>query len=347
MTRLHRLRLRPLSPWRTPWQADTLTGALCTIAARVEGSDFLRRRLLEPMLAGRPPFVLSDAFPGNLMPVPAVLRLADPPPGADRKALKRARWLRFESFLAVRAGRSCAPGDAVRDCDVFVDEVTRHNTLARDCDASLEEGGLFSRPDTMLRAHVRRSDGLAPQASGNGSFVPNPILDGAEYLSLYFRAADGPAIDLLLELLYALSQVGFGADVATGRGQFEVVGEPEPVLELDQPPLGSDGVIIPSTFQPGPQDPTEGLWETFPKFGKLGPDHGLRDVQKHTLILLRPGACFRVDRPRPFLGHALTMGSILPLSAADEMRRRNVEVIHAAFGLTVPMRLGLPEYAWS
>lgn len=324
--KLHRLQLHPRSPWRTPWQADTLTGALCATAARVHGAAFLRERLIEPMLAGRPPFVLSDAFPGDLLPLPAAMRVAKPPPDADRKAIKRGRWLAREHFLALRVmgngADAAVPWDRLLpDSAVFCDETTRHNTLARDCDASLEEGGLFSRPDTQLRTRQ----------------------NGRAILTLYFRAADDAAADLLLDLLHELSLVGFGADVATGRGQFEIAGDPEGVSELDQPPPGADSVVVLSTFQPAPGDPTDGFWEAFPKFAKIGPDLGLPDVRKHTLIMFRSGACFRTDPATPFLGRALPMDEVLPEAAASELRGRGIEIIHPAFGLAVPARLNLPQ----
>jgi CRISPR-associated protein Csm4 len=150
MTELRRICVCPLSPWRTPWQADTLTGALCSVAARVHGPDFLRERLIEPMLDGRPPFVLSDAFPGDLLPVPVTVRLCRPPPDVDRKRIKRGRWAARQHFLALRAGATDCQvpwGELRADADVFCEETTRHNTLSRASNASLEDGGLFARPD--------------------------------------------------------------------------------------------------------------------------------------------------------------------------------------------------------
>ena len=42
MNPLHRITLTPRSPWRTPWQADTLFGMLCWACARAEGPAALR-----------------------------------------------------------------------------------------------------------------------------------------------------------------------------------------------------------------------------------------------------------------------------------------------------------------
>lgn len=312
--RLQRLRLRPRSPWRTPWQADTLTGALCTAAARVYGADFLRDRLIAPMLAGAPPFVLSDTFPGDLLPLPIAARLA-PVPQDQTKSVKRAKWAACTDFLSLVAGDTQhVPWDRLlSDEAVFSTETRRHNTLARDSDMSLEEGGLFSRADIHLQA-------------------------GIDHLTLHFRAEDEQATDLLFDLLHELALTGFGADTATGRGQFDLLGEPDFVPELDAQPPSGNALVCLSTFQPAPSDPVDGFWEVFPKFGKLGPDLGLTDVRKKTLMMFRPGACFRADPGTPILGRALPMDLIVPEAPAANLRARGLSIIHPAFGLTLPAR---------
>ena len=318
---LHRIQLRPRSPWRTPWQADTLLGLLCVTAARTRGTDFLKDRLLDPMRAGSPPFVVSDAFPGQLLPFPTVLRVADIPATADRKALKRARWLRRDDFLEARAGQVPAFGRWLPD--PFQDDLRRHNTLGRDSDSSLEEGGLFARQE---RTWTRTTD------------------PSERSLTIFARVRRDNDLDLLLELLLELALTGYGADVATGRGQFDLLGDAVPDPELDAPPPGSNGLVCLSTFQPAPGDPTDGFWEAFPKFGKLGPDLGVADVRvrKHTLILFRPGACFRAAAPRPFLGRELAMDLVLPPQTAETLRQRGIHILHLVYGLTIPARL--PEF---
>lgn len=322
--KLYRLRLCPRSAWRTPWQADTLVGALCATCARVRGAEFLRERVIAPMLAGNPPFVLSDAFPGDFLPAPLAVRLAPPPPDADRKAVKRGRWLARDDFLTLRDRGTSAgiPWDRLwPDAAVFCDDLTRHNTLARDSDVSLEGAGPFARLDTRLR-----------NAPG-----------GRNGLTLYVRVGDEQSADLLLELLHELSLVGFGADVATGRGQFEIAADPEAADDLDQSPADAHAVAILSTFQPAPGDPIDGVWEAFPKFGKVGPDLGLSDVRKHTLIMFRPGACFRARPGVPYLGRALPMTQFLPENVVSSLHERGIEVIHPAYGLAIPLKQHLPD----
>ena len=158
------------------------------------------------MRAGEPPFVLSDAFPGDLMPIPLALRFQDPPAGVDPATIQHAKWLNSADFHAACRGR--APSIESFVGDPLVQTASRHNTLSREWDGALEDGGSFSRSGMTL-----------PQ--------------GTEKLSLYFRSADKKSTELLLDLLYELSLTGFGADIATGYGQFEIADDPVDAKELD------------------------------------------------------------------------------------------------------------------
>jgi len=65
-----RLRLRPKGSWVTPWRSDSLFGAICWRWLELFPESF------EEMLNGfhesaSPPFCLSDAWPDNLLPLPA------------------------------------------------------------------------------------------------------------------------------------------------------------------------------------------------------------------------------------------------------------------------------------
>jgi len=330
MSPLHRLKLVPSSPWRTPWQADTLAGALLATCARTHGPQFLRDKLIEPMLAGQPPFVLSDALPGDLLPFPIHLRLHRYPDGTNLKAVKRARWLAPDDFSRARGGIPPPAEALLPDSAVFRDETRQHNTLSRLTDTSARDAdddshsaiGIFQKADTLLLQ------------SGE-----------PKSLTLLFRFASPDAGNLLLDLLHELSLTGFGADISTGRGQFDLPSDPTPAPELDTPPANANAVVSLSTFQPGPHDPTSGYWDAFPKFGKLGPDHALENLQvfKNTLILFRPGAVFHTNRSSPFLGHAVNTESLFPPDVVRSLLARNLRIIHPAFGLMVPLQLGEPK----
>lgn len=307
---LLQFKLRPLSAWRTAWQADTLTGLLCWTVARLGERDLLEDGITAPALRGKPPFVLSDAFPGDLLPVPIMAQLQSWP-DEQRKVVKRARWLTKESFIRARNYGSFRIEDFLPD-DAFVVQDRLRNTLDRATQGTPERGGLWPSSETWLAREQ-------------------------PFLSVYARVADEFA-PTLIRLVRELTATGFGADTSAGLGQFELLGKPETVAWLDESSATAKGCMMLSTFQPAVNDPTDGLWESFVKYGKLGPDFGLENDQifKRPLLMLRPGACFVTSTLRPFLGRAIPMDELLPEGVASIIRAQKRQVVHFAFGLAVP-----------
>ncbi len=306
---LYRFRLVPESPWRTPWQADTLSGLLCWTCARTEGDGVLRQQLIEPALDGRPPFVLSDAFPGDRLPLPAAVRTLDVP-AELRKTVKRARWLLPNTFQRLQEGTVPGTGEMLRDAGVF--EYTQlRNTIGRASNTTNNGGGLFPTEESVLNRGIR-------------------------HLTVYARIVP-EFVEPFGRLVQELAHWGFGSDRTAGKGQFRLDGGLEAVPGLDEP-ANADGCVVLSTFQPAGGDPAEGAWEAFTKYGKLGPDFGLENVFKKPLIVLRPGASFRVPAPRGWLGRAIPMHDLLAHEVVGHLQGIGANVIHWAFGLCLPLR---------
>ncbi|HWV58926.1 MAG TPA: hypothetical protein VNZ57_15840 [Longimicrobiales bacterium] len=322
MDRLFRIRIRPRGPWRTPWQADTIAGLLCWMCVRTEGETVLRKEIIEPMLAGEPPFVLSDAFPGDLLPTPLAVRMGDWPPSL-RKTVKRAAWLRPEAFTRVCRGEPLSVDDLSTGYPIIESDQTR-NTIDRAIDTTGAEGALFTLTEYLL-------------ASGTA------LREGLGELSIYARVHPA-ATDLLLGLFDELAAVGYGADAAVGKGAFDFPGGSAQLESVDSS-IGSvsgqaSSLVILSTFQPKSGDPARGYWESFVKFGKLGPGIAADVFEKHPIVLLRPGACFAVSAEAPaYLGRAIPMDEFLVPEVVRILRDRGTEVIHPAFGLAIPAHM--------
>ncbi len=281
---------------------------LCWAAVRRDGPVVLAEEILQPALIGRPRFVLSDAFPGDWLPIPMTVRLQNW--SADkRKAVKQARWLRIDAFRRVQCGESLVGDDLVAE-DGIRSFVQLRNTIGRTSNTTSDGGGLFG--DRLYALH------------------------GTDQLSVYVRVSDGFE-DRLLALFRELEQTGFGSDGSIGKGQFEIASDLEPCPDLDSV-SEANGVSVLSTFQPSPHDPANGYWETFTKYGKLGPDFGVENVFKRPLLLLRPGACFRSPLASGWLGRAIPMQELLAGDVAATLNDRGMSVMHLAFGLAVPMR---------
>src|SRR5438552_1715645 len=73
------------------------------------------------------------------------------------------------------------------------------DTSSREEDDEMSAIGLYQKNDTLLIPTTERN-----------------------HLTLFFRFTDSDSADLLLDLLHELSLTGFGADISTGRGQFDL-----------------------------------------------------------------------------------------------------------------------------
>ena len=313
--KLYRFRLHPLAPWRSRWHADTLAGMLCWVHARSAGPEALERDILQPARSDRPAFVLSDACPGDLLPLPRFAAQLPATISHDvRKRLKRSPWISREAFRHLQRGEPVRPEDIVGSPALRRSTQLR-NVLNRATDTTAEGGTLFSVGEWQLDRTV-------------------------EYLTVYARLRSD-FVEQFTELLRELGEAGFGADASVGRGQFELHGEPEVDSELDTV-AGSDSLIVVSTFQPGAADPTDGVWELFTKYGKLGPDYGVEDVFKRPLVMLRPGACFRDPVGRAFVGRAIPAQELLHPDTVRQLDAGGASVVQLAFGLAVPARWPAP-----
>ncbi len=310
MEALARLKLRPLGAWTTPWQADSLVGALACSWARSHGAAALRRDLLDPWLADEPPFVLSDALPGDCLPAPMAVPLWWDWPAEKHTAVKMHRWFTSADFRRVQHGEQ----PKLEPVSVSVRHRVRlRNTVSRVADTPGAGGGeLFEVP---------YSDMSEP---GQG-------------LSLYVRATRR-GLDVLIEALELLGRTGYGADASVGHGGFELLEEPRPCPALDDVPEAA-GFISLSTWQPAPSDPVDGLWRVFVKYGKLAPEFHGTAVFKRPQIMLEAGACFRTDGPpRPYYGSTIGPDRLLAEADHRALAALDVRPVQAAFGLAVPTR---------
>lgn len=304
---LYRFHIIPESPWLTPWQSDTLAGLLCWACAHTEGDVALQRDVITPALAGQPPFALSDAFPNDWLPVPHMVRLANWPPD-QRKTVKQARWLPQASFERFQNGAIPDITDLISESGVK-EYIQLRNSIGRATNTTSHGGQLFPLEETVM-------------AKESG------------FLTVYVRVQDGLKTRFW-QWVKELASWGFGADRSVGKGQFRLNSELEPFSNFDKV-IDANGSIVLSTFQPTPGDPADGAWESFTKYGKLGPDYGLENVFKRPLILLRPGACFRSSQPYEWYGRAIPMSELLAPDVVTELMGRGKSIVQWAFGLSVP-----------
>lgn len=300
-----RFRLRPLAPWGTPWQADSLFGALCGELLRAEDEAALTR-LLQRFRQGNPPFVLSDAFPGDLLPRPlcAVVPSEARPsrsasPGTLREGKTPEPLITREQFVAARHGEH------------IQGELPRQE---------------WQRTVRSVRASLR-PDGAEPELFETEEYFWDEQVPEAErFLSVYVRG-DEEWLPKLGVLFRALGRSGFGKRRSLGRGAFELLGAAEPADWLEPLPFENAFVSL-GHFVPEDSDPADGVWNVLVKYPKLGSARNSAGPYKGRLVMLTPGSCFRpAGRPRRWYGRM-----IAGLSPAFP------EALHYGLGLAVGLR---------
>ena len=279
-----RMRIAPDGPIGTPWQSDTLFGQLCWIVAHHEGSGAVAA-FLEPFLDADPPFMLSDGFPGDLLPVPLMPdpALAASPGGLDAytamKQRKKAEYMTGEQFRqACRTGRI----EDVFPDKLFISAETLHASLNRQTNSTDPGGALYSTVERCL-----------PEGTG---------------ITVYARVRAGFR-ERLAELMQRLSDIGYGRDKSTGIGAFAFHGGEE--TDMFAPPVDADGFVSLSSYVPDEHDPVNGHWRIRVKRGFLGELAGDGTPFKRPLVQFEPVAVFGTSGP-PRLWYGRCVRDIAP-----------------------------------
>jgi CRISPR-associated protein Csm4 len=308
--KLIRFRLKPKTAWMgpSPWQADTIAGLLAVVYARATTPERAAEDLIEPWRRGEPTLVVSDAFPGDLLPAPANLATLGDAPAEPGKKDRRPRWLNRTEFGSVQLAKP--PFVPERD-KPFREVVRMRNVIDRVVNSTGESGNLYEAAGEMLRYD--------------------------EYLTIYARVEEGRE-QWAAGLFGLLAESGYGADAPVGAGEVEMVGGPEAVTELE-PADATGGWVSLSTFQPAKADPTEGYWRSFVKYGKLGPDFAVGSVFKYPQWMLRAGACFRDEGPRrEWYGRWIPGKELLPETARRDLEAEGIQAGQPAYALAVPLQ---------
>lgn len=263
--KLYRLDITLLSPLGTPLVGPTLFGMVCQIISEKEGDTALGNWLSEPERIWR----ISDGFPADHLPKPSTWPRPVRPEQLDTlKEYKKKPWIRRNAWMMHRS--SWAEAALSHDdfmTDPSLDRRQAHNAVHRHGRGTLETGGLFfTEDDWRFTGRFRRMD-------------------------LYVVSDESP--DRIGELVNAVGERGYGRDISTGRGRFEVTGiHTDPEL-ADLPGSSrrmslSRGVLTPQTMK-------DALWRVEPHLGRVGPELSLAGISpfKRPVLLVRPGCTYR------------------------------------------------------
>lgn len=290
---IYKIKLKFRNSIITPFQADTIFGHLCWVIAHDKGDKELDK-FLEPFIRGQPPFIISDGFPGDFLPKPFVADFSIDK-GEDWKKWKKIDWLDFGDFESVRKGERCIPKE-IPDDAITISSIA-HNTINRLNNITLSEGGVYSLKETS---------------------VP--------FVSIYLRTESDEWKNRVIDLFENLSKAGYGRKKSIGKGYFSL----SEVKDFEFSKIeDANGFVTISNFCPAENDPTEGLYKIFVKYGKLGEEYTFcGNPFKRPLLMIKAGSVFKtISLPKDFYGRMITEG----ISLAKP------EVVHYAYAFPVPI----------
>jgi len=296
----YQIKMKPLSGLVTPLQADTIFGHLCWLVRWTEGEDALKDFLAA--FETSPPFILSDGFPGDLLPAPCQLPSLLPEGLGEvatydlRKSLKGIAWLTMEDFHSVCRGRLFGSVSATSG---FIPYATLHSSINRITGTTGDAGSLYEME----------------------GYVTAP---GHEHISFYLKTNPGWE-ERVAKLFRALCLMGYGRKRSVGRGCMEFISM-EPFDGFGGI-TGANGFISLSNFVPAPEDPACGSYKTMVKYGKLGGEFSFSgNPFKKPLMMIRTGSAFSTGaEPCDFYGRMVK--NIAP---------QKPEVVHYGYAFAVP-----------
>ncbi len=307
--------LQPLSAFGTPLAGDTLFGQLCWTLRHQLGNERLNA-LLADYTSGKPFAVVSDALPQGHLPLPSVPSgFWAAAPGAERKAMKKKRWLPQAALTTPFASwQEQAASDAA--IAKQTERAQPHNTINRD--SGTTGVGQF-----------------APYAMPQIWFQPGVQLD-------VYVVLDEARLSLaeLTAALDAIGSIGFGRDASIGLGKYQRMGAAQAVAWPATPGANAYLTLGPSAPQGQGFCARRSFYQVLTRFGR----HGDAAVQsgnpfKKPILLARAGSVLWPEQgavAAPFVGQGLG-GTANPISQTMP------ETVHQGYAPAIAIRL--PEGA--
>ncbi|MDR1887976.1 MAG: hypothetical protein LBQ81_01085 [Zoogloeaceae bacterium] len=277
-----RFTLRPRTAFGTPLAGDTLFGQLCWVLRHRFGNDWLTERLAG-YTEGRPFLVLSDAFPQGFLPLPTVPgAFWKQTPDADRKALKKKRWLPVKELAAdFRQWQSRACNDVEAAAGILHDGVKVDKV-------ALQE----------ITVQPHNSINRATSTTGEGMFAPYGMTQlwfhPKMRLDLYALIDDARiTAQELVDALMDMGKSGYGRDASIGLGKFSIARDAAFTGLPSATGANAWLTLAPCAPQGLGLDAAKSFYQPLTRFGRHG-DAAVHSGNpfKRPLLLARTGSVF-------------------------------------------------------
>lgn len=297
----HKVEFKLKSWFASSWQADTIFGHLCWGMKYIYGEDRLQT-FLNRYQTGSPPLLLSNGFPGDLLPRPILATPRITPTLSLQeqreqfqhyKKVRDVEYLSPQEFTLAINGQKVVPPSAP---DFETRRVTLKNQLNRVTGTTGDQGYLYSFQEYYWRE-----------------------------VTIYLKLVED-FVEQARCLFHYIADTGFGKRKSIGYGQIENVSFDE--FAGFASPADANGFVTLSNFVPATNDPTNGFWQTMVKYGKMGEEYAQGENPfKRPFLVLKAGSTFYDSPCREYYGRFVS--NLNPRS----------ETVQYAFALPVPMKL--------
>lgn len=286
----------PKSAIGSPLRSDALTGQLLCLYREAHGENELKK-LIKDFKAGELPFVLSDGFPENALPLPIVPNMRrdefnkiceqlDNHSKFDllqiQKKTKKVQFLCRDDWLALRESLSAKnlflflkEKDNENRPNLKISTVPElHNIIERNTGKTLAEGGLFTTENIWY---------------GEGKEQTT--------LNVYAKVCDDfqEKLDKLFE---HLSLLGYGRDASVGKGQFEIKRSEQSIDSLYEKIEPTHWMNLSTFSSTNPAD-LSGYYQIEAKFGKVWNGFGETRPFKKPILVFKAGSVFKNQPQNP------------------------------------------------
>ncbi|MBI4333806.1 MAG: hypothetical protein HY673_21300 [Chloroflexi bacterium] len=298
------VKLKMQSASGTLWQADTIFGHLCWAVRYLDGEKALTE-FLEWYREGMPPLLVSNGFPGDLLPRPLL-----PPPPAPTSGSLADQFKNFQFEKKRRATTYLRPDD-------FGAALRGEEPVLPDKDQNMVPGRR-----TTLKNQISRLTGTTGEEGRLFTFEEHFW----NSVTIYLKVEPG-FVDETKAAFEYLRDLGYGKRKSVGYGQIKSM-TLGPFGGFGNPP-GANGFVSLSNFVPASNDPIAGSWRPTVKYGKLSEGYAAEEnVFKKPCLMLEAGSTFYDSPCREFYGRMV-----------DGLSDNRPEVIQYGFALPLPIKL--------
>ena len=292
-----RYKIKMLSSLRTYLQSDTIFGHICWGMRYLKGEEYLKdflEQYEDDVL-----LLISDAFPEGCLPRPLLPSLKhEEIDNMARegnktkfefmrrlKGIKKEKWIPVSLWEEIKSEASEKQitmkllKESEKDKEKERHEITAHNTISRNTNTTLEEGGLYFTTDAWFNGRM----------------------------DIYVKFRDDE-VKRLWEYIWKeyIEKTGFGKDKSTGKGEIKIdIDSSFDFNVFDVEDYNCLMSLSGVAFQRWPEN-LNASYKLRTKYGKLGGDFAIRgNPFKKPVIMMEPGAIFYDTKNIPLRGQLL------------------------------------------